>query len=246
MQNLVRPLAFALTLVASGALVHDATNTWCRTERIEMVRRQALSGSRTANRTKSAAARTAYNALKPAIAASCLPAPGDGTVSSHVMPQGAIAYAWLLNHASADLKAAGSSDSGRQGEAGNDTCLGILHPLIGDDMRPLAWLPRRLRAAVAANVQQCSTHCGVPSCKPTNMNVWSAYRSEAAQYTRHPACSYDARLSSTECGYLRRLRWRRIWVSSYGLGCRQADMRRPLVDIRDPLPGDSRADPRSG
>ena len=159
-----------------------------------MVRQQALSESRTADRTKSAAARTAFDTLKPAIDANCLPASGNGAVSSHATPQGAIAYARLLNDASVYLAAAGSSDNDLQSDADNDTCLGILHPLIGDDMRPHAWLPSRLRAAVAATVQQCRAHCVGPSCKPTNMNVWSAYRSEAAQYTRHPACSYDARL----------------------------------------------------
>ncbi len=194
MQNRVRLFAFALTFVASGAQAHDATNTWCRAERIATVRQQALSESRTAGRTKSAAARAAYDTLKPAIDANCLPASGNDAVSPHVMTPGAIAYAWLLNDASVYLTGAGSSDNDLRSDADNDTCLGILHPLIGDDMRPHAWLPSRLGAAVAANVQQCSAHCVGPSCKPTNMNAWSAYRSEAAQYTRHPACSYDARL----------------------------------------------------
>ncbi|TGN93845.1 hypothetical protein [Burkholderia sp. USMB20] len=30
-----------------------------------------------------------------------------------------------------------------------------------------------------------------PSCKPTTMNVWAAYRGEAALYTRHPTCGYE-------------------------------------------------------
>ncbi|WP_175721925.1 hypothetical protein [Burkholderia anthina] len=194
MRNRVRLFAFALIFVASGAQTHDATNTWGRAERIAMVRRQALSESHTADRTKSATARAAYDTLKPAIDANCLPASGNGAASSHVTPPGAIAYARLLNDASVCLTAAGSSDNDLQGDADNGRCLGVLHPLIGDDMRPHAWLPSRLGTAVAANVRQCSAHCVGPLCKPTNMNVWSAYRSEAAQYTRHPACSYDARL----------------------------------------------------
>ena len=194
MQNLFRLSAFALTFVAAGAQAHDATNTWCRTERISMVRQQALSESRTADRTKSAAARAAYDTLKPAIDANCLPSSASSGASTHAMTSDAIAYAWLLNDASVYLTAAGSSDSDLLSDTGSETCLDILHPLIGDDMRPHAWLPSRRGAAVAANVQQCSSHCVEPSCRPTNMNVWSAYRSEAERYARHPACPYDAHL----------------------------------------------------
>ena len=44
-----------------------------------------------------------------------------------------------------------------------------------------------------------------PSCKPSNVNIWTAYRSESTAYARHPACPYDARLAqlnaSTRAGF---------------------------------------------
>ena len=68
-----------------------------------------------------------------------------------------------------------------------------------------ACLPRRLVDAISANILQCAAHCLSPSCKPSNVNIWTAYRSESTAYARHPACPYDARLAqlnaSTRAGF---------------------------------------------
>ncbi len=121
MQNRIRLFAFAPIFAAAGAQAHDGTNGWCRTERIAMVRQQALSESRTAARPKGAAARAAYDKLKPAIEANCLPSSGNGAVSTHAMTPGAIAYAWLLNDASVYLTATSNSDIDRGSDADSDT-----------------------------------------------------------------------------------------------------------------------------
>ena len=64
-------------------------------------------------------------------------------------------------------------------------------------------LPRRLDA-ISANILQCAAHCLSPSCKPSNVNIWTAYRSESTAYARHPIL-YDARLAqlnaSTRAGF---------------------------------------------
>lgn len=111
----------------------------------------------------------------------------------HAMSRDAIAFAWLLDDASAYLVAAGAGNDAPQYEYGGTTCLDVLHPLLGDDTCPRTGLPRNLGAAVAANAQQCGARCVVPSCKPANVGIWSAHRSESVAYTRHPACPDDAR-----------------------------------------------------
>lgn len=119
------------------------------------------------------------------------------------LSQDAIAYAWLLNDASTYLVGAG--DSALEGESGGPACIDALQPLLGDDMRRRLGLPRRLVDAISANILQCAAHCLSPSCKPTNVSIWSAYRSESTAYARHPACPYDARVvqlsASTRAGF---------------------------------------------
>ncbi|KHK49521.1 hypothetical protein PI86_15440 [Burkholderia sp. A9] len=193
MRNPVFLLVFALIFSAPAAQAGTTENAWCRAGTIAAIRQQALSESHTA-RARGAAARAAYDTLKPAIDAGCLTATYDGATPASAMTPEAIAYAWLLTDASVYLIAAGSNDDATRGDSDNATCLDVLLPLIRDNMRPRSGLPHGLHVAVAANVQQCSAHCVGPSCRPTNMSAWSAYRSEAALYTRRPSCRYDARL----------------------------------------------------
>lgn len=87
-----------------------------------------------------------------------------------------------------------AGDNAPERESGGPASIDPLQPLLGDYMRPRPSLPRRLVEAISANILQCAAHCISPSCKPTNISIWSAYRSESATYTRHPACPYDARL----------------------------------------------------
>ncbi|MBN3815515.1 hypothetical protein G3N57_02355 [Paraburkholderia sp. Se-20369] len=188
-------LALAITFTALTALTAhaaDPTDTRCRSSTIAKVRQQALEDSRAAGRPRAAAALAAYNRLKPALDAGCLSSAHSGSPATRPMSQDANAYAWLLNDASAYLIPAG--DSAPPSESDSAACLDVLLPLLGDDMRPRPGLPHKLGAAISANVLQCSAHCLAPSCKPTNVRLWSAYRSESAAYTRHPACPYDARL----------------------------------------------------
>jgi len=145
-----------------------------------------------ARRKKGATTRAAYDTLKPAVDAGCFAAADDEATPSNAAPPEAIAYAWLPNDTSTCVIAAGSDDA--QDDTDSPACLDDLHPLIRDDLRLRAWLPHRLRVAVAANAQQCSAHCVGASCKPTNADVWSADRNHAALYTRHPTCRVDTRL----------------------------------------------------
>jgi hypothetical protein len=188
----MRLLALAIALAASTAHAADPTDTRCRSSTIAKTRQQALEENRTAGRPRAAAALAAYDRLKPALDADCLSAAHSGSPTAPPMDQDAIAYAWLLNDASAYLIAAG--DSAPPAESGSAACLDALQPLLGDDMRPRPGFPQKLRAATSANVLQCSAHCLAPSCKPANVSIWSAYRSESSAYMRHPACADDARL----------------------------------------------------
>ncbi|MBN3832163.1 hypothetical protein [Burkholderia sp. Ac-20344] len=91
------------------------------------------------------------------------------------------------------LITASTGDEASESESGGSACIDALQPLLGDDMRPSPGLPRRLVVAISTNVLQCAAYCVSPSCKPTNVSIWSAYAGESATYTRHPACRYDAR-----------------------------------------------------
>lgn len=191
----MRLLALAIgftTLTALTAHAAAPTDTWCRSSAIAKVRQHALEDSRTAGRPGAVAALAAYGRLKPTLDAACLSSTPSSSPAAWPMNQDEIAYAWLLNDASAYLIAAG--DSAPPTESDSTACLDVLQPLLGDDMRPRPGLPHKLATAISANVLQCSAHCLAPSCKPTNVSIWSAYRSESAAYTRHPACPYDARL----------------------------------------------------
>ncbi|WP_322027465.1 hypothetical protein [Burkholderia sp. BCC1977] len=194
MQNPVALLAFALIFAAPVAHAGRTDKAGCTTGTIPAIRQQALSESHAAGRAKGAAARAAYDTLKPAVDASCLSATDNEAALVNAMAPGAITYAWLLNDASTYLIAAGSDNNASQSDADSPARLDVLQTLIHDDLRPRTWLPHRLRVAVAASVQRCSARCVWPSCKPTNMNVRATYRSEAALYTRHPSCRFDARL----------------------------------------------------
>lgn len=153
-------------------------------------------------RSAAASLLSSYDRLKPALDAGCLGSEHVGFVGPP-LSQDAIAYAWLLNDASTYLVGAG--DSAPEGESGAPACIDALQPLLGDDMRPRLGLPRRLVDAISANILQCAAHCLSPSCKPSNVNIWTAYRSESTAYARHPACPYDARLAqlnaSTRAGF---------------------------------------------
>ncbi|WP_342703426.1 hypothetical protein OHZ10_01470 [Burkholderia arboris] len=191
----MRLLALAITFTTLTALTAHAaepTDTRCRSSTIAKVRQQALEDSRTEGRPRAAAALAAYDRLKPALDAGCLSSAHSSSPAARPMNQDAVAYAWLLNDASAYLIAAG--DGAPPTISDSAACLDVLQPLLGDDMRPRAGLPHKLGAAISTNVLQCSAHCLAPSCKPANVSIWSAYRSESAAYTRHPACPYDARL----------------------------------------------------
>lgn len=79
-------------------------------------------------------------------------------------------------------------------ESDNTTCLGVLQPLLGDDLRPRQAHPPTPRITTLANVLKDSAHYLSPSRRPTNVSIWSAYRGESSAYTRHPACTHVARL----------------------------------------------------
>ncbi|MGS0897682.1 hypothetical protein ACVBGC_35115 [Burkholderia stagnalis] len=95
------------------------------------------------------------------------------------------------------LLATAATDNESQNEGDATGCLDALQPLVNDDMRSglVAPQPRHGRRDEYSAV--CSAHCIGPSCKPANMNVWWAYRSEASAYARHPVCPDDARLTSS-------------------------------------------------
>ncbi|RXV72521.1 hypothetical protein D1006_09340 [Burkholderia stabilis] len=190
----MRLLALVMAFMALTAHAPGPADAWCRSSTIAKVRQVALAESHAVGRSKAVAALAAYDRLKPALDAGCLESTRLDSPSARPMNQDAIAYAWLLNDASAYLIAADARDDSPQDESGSPACLSVLQPLLGDDMRPRPGVPRNLGAAIAANVLQCGTRCVTPSCKPTNVSIWSAYRSESAAYTRHPACPYDARL----------------------------------------------------
>jgi len=101
------------------------------------------------------------------------------------MAPDAITCAWLQNDASTYRIAAGSDDDASQGDTDSSAGFDVSQLLIRDDLRTRAWLPHRLRVGVAAHVQQCKRALSRPSCQPTNMSAWSAYRSEAALRTRN-------------------------------------------------------------
>jgi len=189
----MRLLALVMTFVALTAHAAGPSDAWCRSSAITRIRQQALADGHAPGRPAAASLLAAYDRLKPALDAGCL---GSAYVGSAGTPpplsQDAIAYAWLLNDASTYLVGAG--DNAPEGESGGPACIDVLQPLLGDDMRPRPGLPRRLVDAISANILQCAAHCISPSCKPTNVNIWSAYRSESSAYARHPACPCDARL----------------------------------------------------
>jgi hypothetical protein len=186
----------ALLMALTTLTVHAAgpADTWCRSSTIARIRQQALAVSHAPGRSAKAAALAAYGQLKPELDAECLGSADIGSTTAPSWSQDAIAYAWLLNDASMYLVDAGAGDDTSRNNTGGPACIDALQPLLGDDMRPHAGLPRRLVEAITTNVLQCAAHCASPSCKPTNVNIWSAYRSESAAYARHPACPYDARL----------------------------------------------------
>ncbi|AOJ36678.1 hypothetical protein WJ23_01590 [Burkholderia lata] len=191
--SLMRLLALVMTFMALTAHAAGPSDVWCRSSAITRIRQQALADGHAPGRPAAASLLAAYDRLKPALDAGCL---GSAHVGSAGTPpplsQDAIAYAWLLNDASTYLVGAG--DNAPEGESGGPACIDVLQPLLGDDMRPRPGLPRRLVDAISVNILQCAAHCISPSCKPTNVNIWSAYRSESSAYARHPACPYDARL----------------------------------------------------
>ncbi len=108
------------------------------------------------------------------------------------MNQDAIAYARRTNDASVYPVPAG--DSAPPAESDSATCLGgVLQPLLGDDIRSPG-APHTPRTTTLANVLKYGARYLSPSRWPTNVSIWSAYRSESPAYTRHPACPHDAHL----------------------------------------------------
>lgn len=181
-----------MTFMALTAHAAGPSDAWCRSGTIATIRQQALADSHAPGRPAAASLLAAYDRLKPALDAGCLGSAHGGSTGAPPLNQDAIAYAWPLNDASMYLVGAG--DNAPEREPGGPASIDPLQPLLGDDMRPRPGLPRRLVEAISANMLQCAAHCISPSCKPTNVGIWSAYRSESAAYTRHPACAYDARL----------------------------------------------------
>lgn len=141
----MRLLALAITFTTLTALTAHAaepTGTRCRSSTIAKVRQQALEDSRTEGRPRAAAALAAYDRLKPALDAGCLSSAHSSSPAARPMNQDAVAYAWLLNDASAYLIAAG--DGAPPTISDSAACLDVLQPLLGDDMRPRAGLPHTL------------------------------------------------------------------------------------------------------
>lgn len=190
MRLLVLLMAF-MTLTAQGA---GPADTRCRSSTIARVRQQALADSHAPGRAAATASLAAYSRLKPALDAGCLGSADIGSTAARPWSQDAIAYAWLLSDASMYLVGASAGDGTSPNESGSPACIDVLQPLLSDDLRPHPGLPRRLVEAISANILQCAAHCASPSCKPTNVSIWSAYRSESPAYTRHPVCPYDAHL----------------------------------------------------
>ncbi|UXU88108.1 hypothetical protein [Burkholderia sp. S-53] len=150
----MRLLALVMAFMVSTAHAADPADASCRSSTIAKVRQQALAESHAAGRSKAFAALAAYDRLKPALDAGCLESTRLDSPSVRPMNQDAIAYAWLLNGASAYLIAADALYDAPQDESGGPACLGVLQPLLGDDTRQCLGMPRNLGAAIAANVLQ--------------------------------------------------------------------------------------------
>ncbi|MBN3794239.1 hypothetical protein [Burkholderia sp. Ac-20392] len=188
----MRLLAVVMTFMALTAHAAGPSDDRCRSSTITRIRQLALADSHAPGRPAAASMLAAYDRLEPALDAGCLDSQHGGSAGTPPLSQDAIAYAWLLNDASMYLVGAG--DNAPERESGGPACIDPLQPLLGDDMRPRPGLPRRLVEAISANIRQCAAHCISPSCKPMNVSIWSAYRSESSAYTRHPACPFDTRL----------------------------------------------------
>lgn len=216
----------ALTTHAAGPAY-----VWCRSSTIAKIRRQLSVDSQAPGHPTKSAALADGQRLEPDLDAGCLGSTGVATSRWRAMSRDAIAYAWLLNDASADLVAEGAGNDAPRYESGSPTCLDMPQPMLGDDTCARTGLPRNLGAAVTANAQQFGARCVDSSYKLANIGIWSAHRIESVAYTRHPACPYDARPRSTERGCVHWLRRTSFRHASYVRERRKADVRRAVVHV---------------
>lgn len=235
-------------LPASGSDPHGSDSACGRSvghlaspSTIAKIRRQTLADSHARPAT---VVQATYDRLKSALDVGGRGAAHVGSAGVYPLSQDAIAYAWLLNDASMYL--VGTGDNAPERESGSPACIDPLQPLLAGDMRPRPGLPRRLVQAISANILQCAAHCILPSHKPTNVSIWSVYRSESfgIQAPSRVPVRCSSRAAEHQC--LRRVRRRRVFRSaSVRQRRRKAGMRHPVFSIYCSPPGVGRANPRA-